>query len=109
MSSSSVVLEEIVPIFVDSQSLSRKSCRNSLILFSERNLGNSEEVEAQNFAFLCAMAAEKRLSAQNSLRGTEVRAVLRRFVDTFCSNFKKNGSTDFQKSRRSLILNALGS
>ena len=38
-----------------------------------------------------------------------VQAVLRRFVDTFCSNFQKNGPTDFQKSRKALILGALES
>ena len=37
------------------------------------------------------------------------KAVLRRFVDTFCSNFQKNGPTDFQKSRKALILCALES
>ena len=30
-------------------------------------------------------------------------------MDTFCSNFQKNGPTDFQKSRKALILGALES
>ena len=43
------------------------------------------------------------------LRRSSVQAVLKRFVDTFCSKFQKNGPTGFQKSRKALILGALES